>query len=224
MATWLDLYPRLATRVIGCPMPTVEAELRNAAEEFFKRTRAWREWLPEVILSENTRRTEIMPPAGAYVVQIEKATRNGRPISVHGAFSLDTPAAIVEGVAGVSSMDRRNVDALFNPQESQVFLALAIGLAINEQSLTSGGYTLLRLQCSLTPTQTAPGLPDYLAEQYGAEIAEGAVHRIRSIPLLADAAMSSVAFEKFERDVARVGALVHRTHTSTTPRRQPHWC
>jgi hypothetical protein len=182
-------------------MPTVEAELRNAAEEFFKRTRAWREWLPDVIPGEGVRQVDITPPAGSYVVQIEKATRNGNPIPVEGAFSLTTPAPL-QNIGGVSSMDRRKLDVL-----SDGF-----------------GGDSLRLQTSLAPTEMSTGLPDHLAEQYGREITDGAVFRIRSLPLLADAALASVAYEQFEGHVARVGALVHRTHTSTTPRLRPMWC
>jgi hypothetical protein len=86
------------------------------------------------------------------------------------------------------------------------------------------GGDSLRLQTSLAPTQTSTSLPDHLAEQYGREITDGAVFRIRSLPLLADAALASVAYEQFEGHIARVGALVHRTHTSTTPRLRPMWC
>ncbi len=205
MAEWSAFHSRLLPRVIGCPVPVANAELRNSAEEFFSKTRAWREWLePLQIYSDEVRDLDMDVPAGAYVIRVEAATKDGSPLPVDGAMTLSADPMRHPSGDGVSSTDRR--------------------VLMLSRSFPQG--TRIQVQASLAPTEDAIGLPDHLTQQYASAIVAGALHRIRSLPnqVFTDDARSALDLAFFEREISRVSALVFRSHTNTVPRSRVKWC
>lgn len=204
MADWSFFHARVAPRVIGCPAPVVDAELRNAAAEFLSRTRAWREWLEPMNVYEGFRDMELDVPIGSMAVRIEKATMNGSPFPVDGAFELNLdPAREIAG-DGISSPGRAGL--------------------ILSRPFPAG--SVIQVQVSLAPAKAANGVPDHVARNFEDGIVFGALSRIRTIPgqPFSDDARAAADLLMFEREIARVAALVYRSHTNTKPRRSVQWC
>lgn len=205
MAEWSYFHTRLMPRVMGCPVPLANKELRNSAFEFFERTRAWRQWLDWFIAAEGVRQYDIDLPDGAQVVRIEKATRDGKPLKIEGAFALDKdPYEHAGSTQGLSSVDRTSIMLSSEPVAGSV----------------------IQLQASLAPSETATGIPDHLAAHYTDAIVAGALFRLRTIPNTTFANVDSAAVDiaKFQSEIGRVSALVWRTHTNEQPRSRPTWC
>lgn len=205
MAEWSSFHTRIMPRAPGCPVPVIDAELRNAAAEFLQRTRAWREWLdPLTVFSDSMRSFDVDLPLGAMVVRIEAATRNGTPLPIDGAFDVPGDPMRQAVGDGVSTQDRQTI----------VF-----------SRLVPAG-TVIQLQASLAPSETATGVPDHIAAQYRDPIVDGALYRIRSLTgyPFSDDAKAAGDLTKFEREVARVAALVFRSNSNTVPRARVKWC
>lgn len=204
MATWAQFHTRVVPRVAGCPVPAVNAELRNAAAEFLRFTRAWRQWLAPFEAVEDQRSYDIVAPANTVVVRIEKATVDGKYFPIAGAFDLEADPAEHESSEGLSSSTRRTVN---------------LGRA-----LPAGA--VIQLNVSLIPGNAATGVPDDIWEQYTDAIASGALSRLRSIKdkPFTDLKMAVNDRAFFDREMGRVQALVYSTHTATMPRRRPTWC
>lgn len=205
MAAWSYFHNRIMPRVIGCPLPVVDAELRNSAAEFLSRTRAWREWLdPVTVGSSQGKQFDLDIPQGSMVVRLEAVTVDGTPRGIEGAFNMTSDPLTSEPGTGFSTADRLTV--------------------ISSRSLTDG--TVLQFQVSLNPAREATSIPDHIARQYEDAIINGALYRIRTLPGQAftddQRAVQDLAF--FEREVGRVAALVYRSHSNTMPRMRVRDC
>lgn len=190
---------------MGCPVPMADTELRNAAKEFFERTRAWREWLDPITAEDGIRQYDLSPPTGSIVFRLEAGTKNGSEIAIDGAYSLSKdPLTYTNTSNSLVSSDRQTVILLSDPVEGDV----------------------IHLQASLVPSDDATGIPDHLAPHFAEAIVAGALYRIRTLEGQPFTNVNSAAVDlaKFEGHVSRVHAEVFRTHTNTTPRRRPTWC
>ncbi len=204
MATWADFQPHVLVFVPGCPDPMLEQELRGAAAEFFRRTRAWVQWLDEIATTAGEREYLIALPSGAEIVRIEQATADDRPIEVqiHRLLPAD-PATVPGADHALVSADRRSLTTLRELAAS----------------------TRLRVQATLMPSLTATGIPDALFEQHLDAIVSGARFRLKRAPgPLSDPPGAQLAFDEFERAVAAKGLAAWRGHTANVPRARPKWC
>lgn len=205
MADWSYFHARLLPRVMGCPAPLLDAELRNSAFEFFERTRAWRQWLDPFVVLADVREYNLVPPTGTVVIRLEKATKDGNPLGVDGAFALSKDPTEHMGTGdGMSSADRR--------------------LMVLANTLPPG--MRVQVQASLAPSVSATGIPDSLAEQYTDAIVAGALFRLRTIPsqVFTNVEAASMDIAKFSMEIGRVQALAWRTHSNDQPRSRVRWC
>lgn len=204
MAVWSDFHPHALVFVPGCPDPLLEQELRGAAIEFFRRTRAWRRWLDEITATAGVRQYPIVLPAGSEIVRIEQATADDRPIEVqiHHAQRAD-PTTVQSSDYALASDDRRTLTIL--------------------RDVAAG--TRLRLQAALMPSLTAAGIPDDLFAQHVDAIVAGARYRLKRTPgPLADGAGAKVALGEFESAIATGALDAWRGDTNNVPRARPKWC
>ncbi len=205
MATWSDLHPDVLPYVPGCPDPVLDQEIRQAAIEFFRRTRVWTEWLEPIYAAANLREYDLDLPAGSEVVRIEQATRNGAPFEIEGFRSLasDPAQRAVDGPLALTSADRVTV-----------WLSQPVGAADR-----------IQLRVSLAPSRTAAGIGDTLFAQHRQALAEGARHRLLRMPgPLHKPREAEEARLLFERAVAAASVDGWRGHTNVTPRARPKWC
>lgn len=205
MALWSALYPDLTMFVPGCPDPVLEQEVRKAAREFFRRTRAWTQWLDEIPLSDKLREYDVDLPTGAEVVILEKATLNGRPIEASGYRALSADPIEHEGTGGLAVVSADRLTLLLTQ--------------------AAGKGDRLQVQASLMPTRTSTGIPDLLLSKHAEAIAEGAKHRLMRTPgPLHRPIEAEEARVLFEAAVASASVSAWRGNTNVTPRARPKWC
>jgi hypothetical protein len=205
MAEWSRYLPDLLPHVGGCADPVAEQELKRAAAEFFRRTRGWRRWLSPLTLQASVRTYDLVLPAGAMVVRLEKATLDGSPIEIRSyqSFAADPGGADEQG-AGVASSDRVSVTlAQFYPAGAE-----------------------LQVEVSLTCSDSSTGLDDELFEQHRDAIVAGAKGRLMLMPEkpFTNLELGSVARSTFEVAIGSEGIDAYRGHTNNTPRQRPKWC
>lgn len=206
MKTWDAWFPDVMVHATSAPDPLVRLALCRASREFFRKTRAWVEWLDAETTSTNAgEEHDFDLPTQTELLRVEQATADGRPLAV--SSYRQRPADWVRhtqgGGQGVISRDL-------------VSFYLVGGLQAGAK---------VQVQASLIPTLNATGLPDHLGNRFFEAITEGA----KSILLMTPgdffkpelAALSQAVF---------MGAInshavdAYKGHTAEVPRARPKWC
>jgi hypothetical protein len=195
----------MAPYAAACPNPLLEAEARRAALRFFRRTRAWVEWLDPVLSMEGSVEYDLDVPTGADVVRVERATLGGNHLPVLSFRDAPRDFASSDLASqGLLSANRKTF-VLGN--------AVAAGLAC-------------QVQVALAPSLAAVSLPDDLFELHGLDIANGALSAILAVPgaefYQPDLAMRKGAL--FEGAINTVSVDAWRGFTASTPRVKTKFC
>lgn len=205
MKAWSRFYPDLLMHVPGCPDPVADQELRRAAREFFRRTRAWAVWLDAVVTASGARTYDLDIPSDSQVVRIEKATVNGEPFNLLSVTQLTKDIETESSEqSGVATIDR-------------------------ETFTLTDGYpdgTSVKVRVSLMPSKQAYGIPDELFYRYSDDIVEGAK---RNLMLFANtsfsnASMATVAGGLFEAAINNKTVDAWRGGTGKIPRARLRLC
>ena len=197
---WSAFVPYMAPYAPSCPNPLLEAEARRAAIRFFRRTRAWVEWLDPVLSKDGAVEYDLDVPTGADVVRVERATLGGNLISILSFRDApkDWTRADLADQGLVSSANRKT---------------FVLGNSV------AAGQTL-QVQVALAPSLSATSLPDDLFELHGLDIANGALSAILAVPgaefYQPDLAMRKGAL--FEGAINVVSVDAWRGFTASTPR------
>lgn len=153
-----DLLNKVTPYAIGCPEPAMIEALRDAAQEWCRRTRMWREWDEFQTTGEDVESVSV--PPGAAIFEIEQAWFDGHPLTP-GRFSRVVMP--------------RDADAGGLP------FYITTGRA-NEIMLRPRGRGMLRLSMFMMPGDDADGLPDDIVEQHGSELGKGALAKLLLLP------------------------------------------
>lgn len=203
---WSAFYPDLIPAAMGCPNPQLDKDVRYSAIEFFRRTKAWVEWLDPDQGVEGATEYDFDLPNGAEVFIVKRATVDGSNLSVLSYRDADKdPAQFVEAGQAALSPDAATI---------RFGYAVAAGAKIQVQAV-------------LVPTQSATGLPDALFNQYREAIACGALARLQmgspDTPWYRpDLAMLNQG--KYDAAIASMAVDAWRGHTHHTPRARPSFC
>lgn len=204
MAAWDDLFPDILVFVPGCPDPFLTQELRAAATEFFRDSRAWMEWLDPIVVTGTLREYDLDLPTGSMLVGLERATSNGNPTELLSFRAQDkNPATRENERPGIVTGDR---------------VAITLTRAFTPS-------TRIELQVSLTPSRTATTLPDALMAQYGDAIVAGARYRLKRTPgPLNDPNGAQLAYAEYQRHLGKFTFAAYRGNAPSVPRARPKWC
>lgn len=204
MATWSALYPLLLASVSGVSEPLADQALCNAAQEFFRRSLAWKQWLAPITLTTDTS-YQLTIPTGSLIVRLEKATLNGTAISLPNWNSFDADLAdnAAQG-SGVTTADRISVELA--------------------SSYAAGG--VLKVQAVLTPALGAASLPDAQLAQHGAAIVEGAKARLMAIKgeEFTDLQLAALAMDLFEQAIGTAQYQAYKGFGREVPRMRLRDC
>lgn len=152
MKTWDAFYPDVLPVVApGTPDPAVDRQLLRAAQEFCKRTRAWRVRLDPVVMIDGQTEYDIELPRGSELVRLESANDGGRELSIW----RDDP----QGCGGYLFL-----------RDGKLFL-------MSRPDVAGGPVTL---DVALQPSNDAEGLEDALFDRYANVIAQGAVSSLNN--------------------------------------------
>lgn len=202
MTPWAAFFPDVLPHVRGCPDPTVTQHLQRAAAEFFRRTRAWVEWLDAVTGDGDRTEIDLETPSGSTVVMLERVLVDEKPVAVASHRSMSLSTSEMDG-DGVGSADRLSV----------VFAqAPADGAAV-------------RIHVSLSPSRTSAGIPDDLFEHHADPIVAGALARLFALPKTewADGQLAAYHSARFENFVGQRAYRAWRGETNVTPRPAARW-
>lgn len=197
---WPAFHPLCLPHLLECSVPLLEQELITAANEFFRRTRAWREWLDDVQAIDGVKEYDVDPPVGAVLVRIEAAKKSGRLVLVGGSFEI-------------AAQERQSSDVV--TLQDRLTLKVA-------QAAAGETYSIF---ASLAPSRKATGVPDAHFNEHYDVIANGAIARVCAIPGFAfsNPGMASVRSGMFESQIGRVAALADRSFSNSMPVRRVYW-
>lgn len=158
---FIDMMPRLMPYLVGCPEVTVEHHLQIIATDFFQRTLAWREELPQIVTAANQQDYTMLLPQHSTVAKVLTYTHDG------------TQHDIIDAEAG---------EAL-SLQESSVQVAWSLDRAtVSINPAPIGGGVVMKLRVALKPSRTATAIPGRMFEHYIDHIVDGALARLLSMP------------------------------------------
>ena len=184
--------------VPGCPDPTVVLALRRATRHFFEQTRIWRMWLAPVSIIKGTLNYGLVLPAQTNLVGLERATLNGRTLSVLTAPSLpsDWQTQTIQQASGVFTEDRTT----FNFLPAQ----------------TTGD--IVKIEVTLKPGEESLGVEDIFFDQYADILATGAKARLMLQPAkpYSNAAMGMGLEQQFNDAITDVSIRRARGFATTS--------
>lgn len=165
-APFTDLLPDVLPHLGGDPSdPVTIAALRAAADEFCAKSTIWREALDPITVRARAAEYELEFPAGAAPVRLISVTLAGAPLDPKERAELD---GVLPGWRTLTGAPR------FYLQATPDLLALA-------PAPEAQARNALEVLVALKPTRAAPHLPAWLIEQYGADIADGAMARLMAM-------------------------------------------
>jgi len=202
---WSGFFPEILTVAIGCPDPLAEAKVRQAAIEFFQRTRSWVEWLEPAVSIEGIAEYDLDLPAQSDVARVERATVDGIPIEI--TSYRDAPYDWTRLELASQGLISRDLKTFVLGR------SVAAGLSI-------------QVQVALTPSRTSTGLPDDLYEKYVDDIVHGARYRVLMTPNTPFFKPEIAGAEKamFEAAIASNAVDAWRGQTANTPRARVKFC
>jgi len=202
---WSAFYPELRIFAGAASEPLLEAKTRQAAIEFFQRTRAWVEWLDPVTSFDGLVEYDFDIPAGSDVARVERATVDGEPIVIQSY--RDAPH------------DWSRTDLASQGLVTRDLKIFRLG-----NSVAAG--LVIQVQVSLTPSRTATGLPDDLFEKYKDDIVHGALSKLLEISSTTyyQPDVAGRKFAQFEAAIASNAVDAWRGMTANTPRARVKFC
>ncbi|MFG1462115.1 hypothetical protein V5F77_04375 [Xanthobacter sp. DSM 24535] len=160
MITFDAFMPLVLPYATACPEPLAEASIRNSAIEFCERTRCWRLLDDTVIDADTPDVIAVSTPAGSALHRIETAWFDGRKIDPASFASVPQDDDDQRGSPRTYSQS--------NFGELRLFPRPDAGK--------------LRLSLFLKPDRASDEVPDFLHQQFGQEIAYGALVQILLTP------------------------------------------
>lgn len=204
MAVWSDLHPDVLVFVPGCPEPFLNQELRRAAAEFFRDSKAWLEWLAPITVSGTQREYAIPLPTDSALVDLKQATVDGNPVGLLSFKAQEkNPATRENERPGIVTADRVEITLT--------------------RTFTPGAS--IELQACLMPSRSAETLPDALMQQYGEAIVAGARYRLMRTPgPLNNPQGAADALGEYQRHLGKFGFQAYQGNAPSVPRARPKWC
>ena len=181
---WDGFYPYVLPSVIGCPNPTVDHHIRQAAIEFCRRTLCYTVTLDPITADGVSFKFDLDLPSQTQPVKIMAAEVAGR----------DYP--VVDTQRGLQLVRQDSVADFCFTQDKKT---------LNVHPLRTKGESVV-VDMALMPTQTATSIADDVAVPYMQEIAYGAIASLQMLPGQAwtDPGMASANKTLFNQRIATV--------------------
>jgi hypothetical protein len=163
MVLWETFYPLVMPWAPGAAEINVDAALRQAAIEFYKRSLAWWKTLDRTVTAANEAEVDCDDlTADQSIVKLLSVKLDGRPLDLIRADDLD------------------GLDDTGPSAPTRAYKQGSRTIALYPVPASAGLYVTVR--AALMPSQASTGLPDDLYEQDAEAIAAGALKRLCSQP------------------------------------------
>lgn len=204
---WDGFGPLILPYATTCPVPLLEQHARLAAIEFLAHTKAWQADLSPLAANGVLTSFAMAPPTDA---KVEKLIS----VSITDAYGNVTEASLkTEGDR--SRLARRSTDVMASTQD-RATLRLTPAQPV-------GSSIVIRV--ALKPTQAAASLPDEVFEQYGHQIAKGALATLLAIKdkPWTDTSLARLQFIEFNNAKAVTAREVERGFAKSGRRSATRW-
>jgi hypothetical protein len=190
------LLPRVMEKAAQCPEPTAIRHLRDAAIEFCRRTRIWRE---SDTFDLTERREPLAPYTGSQIFEISAATY----------FNAEEDPEADKGRLLDPAMPAWLDDEHEGWRIAEGTPSYITQISPNSVQVTPWEAGKLTLELILLPAIDASEAPDILVDTYSREIADGALASVLLLPAeWGDAKLASVHAGLFAGHLDRFGARV----------------
>ena len=159
MKAWAEFHPHVLPYVIGCPNPTVDAALRDAAREFCLDSKAWVE-TEDFEADGETNRYFFDVTGRTELVQVIRASVAGVDLDLFGRRQLPADWETIPPCSGLYHL---------NAEEYLLFPRPAAGAAVS-------------VTLAYQPSLIAPGVGDRVFKDFAAAIAAGAKAALLRMP------------------------------------------
>ena len=212
MKVWSYWFPDLALHVPGCPNVLMVHELRRSAQALLSASRAWKVDLALKPVPAMTDEIPVAPDDAAQdLVRIEAAWLDGRRLTPTSADSLDAEHAY-------AWYDRTGpIESYLEMEPGTLRL---FPLALDAASIG------LKLRISVSPSESAEGLPDDLAIRYRDHMHVGAKARLMLMPgkPWTNIEMAGVYAAAFSSLVESAKVRADMGHVNARIPSRPNWC
>lgn len=196
MKTWADIYDLYLRDIPECTYITAADALRDAAQVFCERTRAWRMTLNPVLTVAGVAEYAIPLPLDIELVRVFSAKIGGR----------DTPLVreACQGERGIVIHGLRTYTVYPTPEAAQ-------GVVLN---------------VAIEPSNAATGLDDVIFAKYARIIAKSAKARLLAMENqpFSNPARAVALYAEFDMDVDRVISDVNAQYSAAPQRVKAHFC
>lgn len=198
MKNFETFFPYLMPLVPGCPEPTAKVNLRLAAQRFCELTLAWRAQMDPIYTAVDIDEYDLSLDTTAELVRIEKAMLGDREIHV-----LTPNQEVSRHQPYIATGDRKTV--IVNPVPT-----------VND--------VLLNITATLKPSNSSPGVEDFLYDQFVNVIAMGAAGLLKQHPAKTYSAANGLdVWAEFESRCNRIKLAKWRGYGRNTPRVRPNF-
>lgn len=209
MRTWDFFFPDVLPDVLGCPEPTVERAIQNAARDFCERSRIWRDDLPQILTAGLQAIYPIAYPEESEGVELIGATLDGVDIKLETADDnkpSQRRSPVATGTERVLTQDLVSVQLMPTPA------ADAIG-------------RVLILTAILKPGEFASGLPDRFADKHRLAISNGALAKllVANKAPWANPQLAKIKGDEFEAAIKRASSKAWKGNTNVPKRTITHY-
>jgi len=157
---WSDFYPWVRPSTVGCPNPTLDLHLRQAAIEFCRRTLCWVRTLDPVLANGLDIRFDLDLPSQTQAVKLMAVEVNGQEYP------------LVDPQRG-QQLVRQGCNADFSFTQDK--------LTLDVHPLRSSG-DLIEVDMALAPSFNATGVETDVISPYVQEIGQGASASLQMMP------------------------------------------
>lgn len=204
------LLPRVLEKAAACPEPTALRHLRDAAIEFCRRTRIWRDSDSFELSTDDCEAVAVEP--GQVLFEISHAT-----------FSSDTceERDLVPVTMDWLDQERPGWRSECGPPEFVTQTAPDTVRVVPKPETTDPAGTLT-LQMILLPSTDADELPDVLIDAYSREIANGAIGAVLLLPAeFGNAQLGAYHTAEFDKALGRFSDRIPRGQQRAKRRVRP---
>lgn len=210
MKLWSTWFPDIFPHVPGCPAPIIVHELRRAAQEYLKATRAWKVTLSTIPVLAGATSITIPLDADKSLIEIETAWYDGRKLDLVMPSKLDSDF---------------NDDWRLHTGTPSALVQFSPGIVCLYPVPIANAVTGLKVCASMYPSDTATGLTDEIGTKFFNELAIGAKGKLMIYPAKTwtNLDIGAACIQQFNGFIDSGTVKVARGYVGGRIASRPHW-
>lgn len=197
------MLPHIMPSLGGCPEDVALRWLRAAAREFYDRSCAWQESLPEITTTAGETNYPLALADGAALAKLMAVNVDGEPVDVLTTFK--------KGQQMMRDQDEQSAAWVIEQRD--------LGLWV--PNMTSD--LPIAVEAAMHPALTATEIPDVYAEHHLEGLCAGALAKLLAMPRVPWQSMDDAAVQNtiFNNEISKAGGYAGTGHTQGRLRVKP---